>query len=589
MTPDRTETEPEPRKPGGAPASPPPSPAAPPAGTRPTPAEDPSEPSAPETEALAPPEPSDTAPRDAAVEAPPEPPPLAPAPRKGRAPAVQPLPGAPAAKPGPAPREPSARALRYREHRIPRRHRVFVDRNLKMTTVRAIGFDLDHTLAHYDPIPVEELGFDLTKKKLVEGKGYPREVLDLQYDPEWVIRGLVVDRKRGNVLKMDYFNFVSRAYHGLTAMRGDERRRAYRSDRIRLGHENYVSVDTLFHLPEVYLYVSLIDFFERRQREPLDYEKLYQDVREMIDEAHRDGSLKTVITSDLDRYIRLDPEVRTVLEEFRRSGKKLFLLTNSEWSYTDKLLRHILQRGKGAPAHWTELFNAVIVEAAKPNFFTSTESPQPVPELEGQKMSTIVGRGGGAGYLQRALSSSGEHTLYFGDHTYGDILQSKRVANWRTAMIVPELDREITVTAEHTREFERLSRLSAERHQIEIQKAAIGRELRRLTLVLSESDGGDPARRAEIAARIQEIPDQIHDLEARIPELERELAGLRLKIDRAYNPRWGSLFREGNESSRFGHQLKDFACVYTSRVSNFLHYPWNYYFQSPVGYMPHDI
>jgi 5'-nucleotidase len=588
VTPDRTETKPEPRKPGGAPASPPPSPAAPPAGTRPTPAEDPSEPSAPETEALAPPEPSDTAPRDVAVETPPEEP-LAPAPRKGRAPAVHPLPGAPGAKPGPAPREPSARALRYREHRIPRRHRVFVDRNLKMTTVRAIGFDLDHTLAHYDPVPVEELGFDLTKKKLVEGKGYPREILDLQYDPQWVIRGLVVDRKRGNVLKMDYFNFVSRAYHGLTALGGDERRRAYRSDRIRLGHENYVSVDTLFHLPEVYLYVCLIDFFERRQRGPLDYEKLYQDVREMIDEAHRDGSLKTVITSDLDRYIRLDPEVRTVLEEFRRSGKKLFLLTNSEWSYTDKLLRHILQRGKGAPAHWTDLFNAVIVEAAKPNFFTSTESPQPVPELEGQKMSAIVGRGGGAGYLQRALSSSGEHTLYFGDHTYGDILQSKRVANWRTAMIVPELDREITVTAEHAREFERLSRLSAERHQIEIQKAAIGRELRRLTMVLSESDGADPARRAEIAARIHEIPEQIQDLEARIPELERELAALRVKIDRAYNPRWGSLFREGNESSRFGHQLKDFACVYTSRVSNFLHYPWNYYFQSPVGYMPHDI
>lgn len=39
----------------------------------------------------------------------------------------------------------------------------------------------------------------------------------------------------------------------------------------------------------------------------------------------------------------------------------------------------------------------------------------------------------------------------------------------------------------------------------------------------------------------------------------------------------------------FGHQLKDFACVYTSDVENFLHYPWNYYFQSPVSVMPHDL
>jgi len=556
VTPDSPGNDPTTKKPPqGAPASPAPSPAAPPAGAKSSPEEEASQEST------------------IAVES-------APTHRK-----------APAHAPPPAPaREPSARALRYREHRIPRRHRVFVNRNLKMTAIRAIGFDLDHTLAHYDPVPVEELGFDLTKRKLVEEKGYPKEVLDLKYDPEWVIRGLVVDKKRGNVLKMDYFNFVSRAYHGLTALRSDERGRAYRSDRIRLGHENYVSVDTLFHLPEVYLYVSLIDFFENRDgKKSLDYEALYKDVREMIDEAHRDGSLKSVITGNLDRYIRLDSEVRTVLEEFRRAGKKLFLLTNSEWSYTDALMRHILMKGKRAPEHWTDLFNVVIVEAAKPQFFLSNDAPAPVAELEGRTMSATVGRGGSATWLQRTLGSGGEHVLYFGDHTYGDILQSKRVANWRTAMIVPELDREITVTAEHTKEFERLARLSSERHQLEIDKAAIGRELRRLTLILSEQDGTDPARRGEIAARIQEIPDQIASFEQRGSELEHEIGQIRLKIDRAYNPRWGSLFREGNESSRFGHQLKDFACVYTSRVSNFLHYPWNYYFQSPVGYMPHDI
>src|SRR2546427_1731710 len=235
--------------------------------------------------------------------------------------------------------DPSVKSLRYREHRIPRRHRVFVNRNLRMTKIRAIGFDLDHTLAHYDPVAVEALAFDLTKKKLVETKGYPGEILGFQYDPPWVIRGLVVDKKRGNLLKMDYFNFVSRAFHGLTQLRSDERRRAYRSDRIRLGHENYVSVDTLFHLPEVYLYLSLIDFLERRDSgKPLNYEKIYDDVREMIDEAPPDGTLKSGITGDPHRYIRLDPQARGTLEEFRRRGKKLFLLTNSEWEYTGTLL-----------------------------------------------------------------------------------------------------------------------------------------------------------------------------------------------------------------------------------------------------------
>lgn len=491
---------------------------------------------------------------------------------------------------GPVPSEPSARALRYRDHRIPRKHRVFVDRNLRMTQIRAIGFDLDHTLAHYDPKHVEELAFDLTKRKLVENRKYPREILDLKYDPAFVIRGLVVDKKRGNLLKMDYFNFVTRAYHGLTSLRSEERNRAYKSSRIRLGHENYVSVDTLFHLPEVYLYLCTIDLLERRKTgTPIDYEAIYADVRAMIDEAHRDGSLKSVITSDLDRYIRFDPELRTVLEEFRRNGKRLFLLTNSDWAYTDLLLHYILQRGKGAPNHWSDLFHVIIVEAHKPTFFTNPDAAEPIPDLKGRRVSAVTGRGGGGAFLERALGAAGDHVLYFGDHTYGDILQSKRVLGWRTAMLVPELDREINVTTEFAKEFDRLGKVSAERHQVEIEKAALGRELRRLTLVLAERDGSDPARREELAKRIAGIPEQLAALDKRAIELQSEIDSLRIKIDRAYNMRWGSLFREGNESSRFGHQLKDFACLYMSRVSNFLHYPSDYYYQSPVGYMPHDF
>jgi len=469
-----------------------------------------------------------------------------------------------------------------------------------MTRIRAIGFDLDHTLAHYDPIAVEELAFDLTKQKLVASRGYPREILAMTYDPNFVIRGLVVDKKRGNLLKMDYFNFVTRATHGLTSLRSEERKRAYRSSRVRVGHENYVSVDTLFHLPEVYLFACIIDFLEKKQgidgngkrnasATALDYERVYTDVREMIDEAHRDGTLKSVITGDLVRYIRFDPELRVVLEEFRRAGKKLFLLTNSDWAYTDKLLQHLLQRGRGAPSRWTELFNAILVDARKPDFFSEEGGPEAIPELKREKLQAITGRGGSGAYLERVLGAAGEHVLYFGDHTYGDILQSKRALGWRTAMLVPELDREIQVTQDYAKDFDRLSKLSAERHHIEIDKAAIGRELRRLTLVLSENEATDPAKRDEIAERIQEIPEQITEMEKRGVEVAGEVESLQVKIDRAYNPRWGSLFREGNESSRFGHQLKDFACLYTSRVSNFLHYPWNYYYQSPVGYMPHDI
>jgi 5'-nucleotidase len=423
----------------------------------------------------------------------------------------------------------------------------------------------------------------------VASKQYPREILDLKYDPAFVVRGLVVDKKRGNLLKMDYFNFVSRGTHGLRPLRAEERERAYRSSRIRLSHENYSSVDTLFHLPEVYLFLCVVDLFESTGKKRADYTPVYDDVREMIDEAHRDGSLKSVITANLDNYIRLDNEMRTVLEEFKRGGKKLFLLTNSDWTYADALLRHLLQRGRGAPAHWSEIFDLTVVEARKPSFFGTNAPPEPVAEAVSLPGAIGIVRGANGAYLERTLGASGEEILYFGDHTYGDILLSKKALGWRTAMLVPELDREIRVTQEHEKDYDRLSRLSAERHHMEIDKAALGRELRRLTLLQSDADGAEPARLQELLARIQAIPDEITRIGERILEVEPEIDELRLKIDRAYNPFWGSIFREGNESSRFGHQLKDFACLYTSRVSNFLHYPMNYYFQSPVGYMPHDI
>jgi len=33
--------------------------------------------------------------------------------------------------------------------------------------------------------------------------GYPQEVLNYTFDPGYMVRGLVIDKKRGNILKMD--------------------------------------------------------------------------------------------------------------------------------------------------------------------------------------------------------------------------------------------------------------------------------------------------------------------------------------------------------------------------------------------------
>ncbi len=480
-------------------------------------------------------------------------------------------------------RPPARQFLVGKDGRLDRHSRVYVNRNLRVAKIGAIGFDLDHTLAHYDPVPVERLAFRLTQEKLVAKKGYPSGILAIEYDPEFVIRGLVVDRRRGNILKMDYHNYVSRAYHGRRPLTAEERKRVYSHKRIRLSYDTYVSVDTLFHLPEVYLFLALIDYLEAGRKKP-DYGRIYGDVRESIDEAHADMSIKSQIIKNPGAFIREDPQLAATLEEFRRAGKKLFLLTNSEMYYTNALLSYIFRNDLNGRRSWKQIFDLIIVESKKPAFFLNRGrdlAPSPLP-AEGENPPVYAG--GDAMFLEKALGFRGDQILYFGDHTYGDILRSKKSLGWRTAMILSELDHELSTTERIQEDLKHLKDLSTRRDHLVVRKVALGRALRRLT-EHPEEGGGAAERDRETAALESEIARS--DAEARRLVDEAETLGTRLASE--YNPHWGPIFREKSETSRFGHQVKDFACIYTSRVSNFLNYPLDHYFQSPGSFMPHEL
>ena len=74
----------------------------------------------------------------------------------------------------------------------------------------------------------------------------------------------------------------------------------------------------------------------------MEYGRLYDDVREAIDAVHRDDSLKREVRKDIGRYIFRDPELGPALHKLRSGGKKLFLLTNSLWDYTDVVMSFLL-------------------------------------------------------------------------------------------------------------------------------------------------------------------------------------------------------------------------------------------------------
>jgi hypothetical protein len=104
---------------------------------------------------------------------------------------------------------------------------IFCNRELKLSGIRAIGFDMDYTLAQYKQPAFDKLAFDGAKEKLVHSFGYPEELLDVEYDHTQWTRGLIIDTQRGNFLKIDRHKYVRVAYHGFDRISSTTRKHLY--------------------------------------------------------------------------------------------------------------------------------------------------------------------------------------------------------------------------------------------------------------------------------------------------------------------------------------------------------------------------
>ncbi len=100
---------------------------------------------------------------------------------------------------------------------------IFCNRTLNLRSIRAIGYDMDYTLIHYRVEEWERRAYEHIRHRLA-ARGWP--VDDLRFDPEMVIRGLVIDTEQGNLLKANRFGFVKKAVHGTRPL--DLRRAARR-------------------------------------------------------------------------------------------------------------------------------------------------------------------------------------------------------------------------------------------------------------------------------------------------------------------------------------------------------------------------
>ena len=465
---------------------------------------------------------------------------------------------------------------------------IFCNRTLNMRSIRAIGFDMDYTLVHYDVHAWEARAYAHVQRRL-QDRGLP--VGDLRFEPDLFARGLILDVQLGNVVKCNRFGYVTQAAHGTRRLPHDDQRRSYSQVWVDLSEPRWVFLNTLFSLSESCLFGQLVDRFdEGRLPGVTDYRGVHALVQATMDAAHLEGELKAEIIGAPERFVDLDPQLVQTLVDLKQAGKKLFLATNSEWHYTRAMMGYAFDPWLGAVTgdalDWRRLFDLVIVQAKKPAFF---EQQRPFVEViddattvpvDGALQPGRIYKGGNAEAVQQHFGCDGSEILYVGDHVYADVHVSSQIRRWRTALVLRELEQEV-----------RAERAFAA-HQVELEslmqrKERLDREQAVLRLALQRREhGGSPPAGLELGHGAMQ--ERLRTLRGELDALDQRIVPLVKESGQLGHPTWGLSMRAGNDKSRLARQIERHADVYTSRVSNFLYLTPFGYLRAARGSLPHD-
>lgn len=460
---------------------------------------------------------------------------------------------------------------------------IFTNRTLNMRSIQAIGYDMDYTLIHYQVKELERMAYDHLKGKLLE---LDLPVADFHYDPEMMILGLTIDRKLGNIVKPNRFGYIKRAYHGTKLLDFEDMRKIYSQTLVDIREDRWVLLTTLFDLSMGCLYVQLVDKLESHELpEMLGYADLQKLVSKNLDTAYANGLLKVEILKNPKIYVVEDTETPLTLLDQKHAGKKLVLITDSDWDYVKAIMAYSFDRHMPNGMTWRDLFDLVIVSAGKPNFFLQKQPAFEVVNEEGL-LKPVVGSlrqngfylGGHAGMVEETFGLEGGEIMYVGDHIESDVHASKYMFRWRTALVLRELEEELAALHDFRSNQTDLSEMMHKETKLEHQRT-------QLRLIAQRASCGYGP---ETGVPNSAVNQQIDILSNEILALDDRIRPLAQQAWKLFNPRWGLLTRAGHDKSYLARLLESYADIYMSRVSNFLFQTPFAYLRSTRSSLPHD-
>lgn len=449
---------------------------------------------------------------------------------------------------------------------------IFINRVLNMKHIKIIGFDMDYTLVRYHTEEFEKLTHQLAAKRLVDQFGYPGAVAKLEFDFNRAIVGLVIDIRNGNLLQVSRHGKVKIAYHGLNPLDYHQQKEIYQEMAIDLRSPEFKSLDTSFAISNGVLFSQLVQLKSEGVEIP-PYKKIADDVNHCIDLLHQDDSIKSRIIGNIDKYVVRDPDVTKMLERYVDYGKKLMIITNSDYDYSRQLLDLVINPHLKKFKTWQDLFDIVITFADKPRFFERKGRFLKIdPETglmsnhEG-KIENGIYQGGWFGKLQADLGYSGSEILYLGDHIYGDVVSIKKTCNWRTALVLGDLETEIQGLIQAAPVQQAIEQLMKEKQLLEI-------EINNLDTRRYE---GEKISYKEINKLFEKMDKLNSDISEQLKEY---------KV--FFNPYWGEILRAGYDESSYAEQVEKYACIYMTKVSDLYKYSPKTYFRPYRRTMPHE-
>ena len=339
-------------------------------------------------------------------------------------------------------------------------HAMFAVNQINFRDVKVYGFDYDYTLAQYADV-MQNFIYKQATKILVKHHHFPKDLLTFSYRPNFCIRGLHYDIKKSLLMKVDICNVIQlgTVYRGMKKLADEDVFREFSGsrhipkdviDQSYVGGESLRQLMDIFSMPEMMLLANVVQYFDEKNI-PYDPRILFESVQSAVRDVHITGLLYQEVTRNIEVYLEKN-SLCDLISYLTDAGKKLFLITNSNFHFVDCGMRHMLGND------WQEAFDVVIVQAKKPNFFKIKSRPFKTVVRDHRYAETTVSWDrissfeknevyyeGCMNELMKLSQWNGTEVLYFGDQIYADLSDLSYAHGWRTGAIIPELEYEIEV------------------------------------------------------------------------------------------------------------------------------------------------